>query len=45
MPARSGAVQVDGHTEIKVNLDHDPHAELRIQLHDAIDLHRGDFLL
>ena len=37
--------RVDGHTEIKVNLDHDAHAELAIQLHDAIDLHRGDFLL
>jgi len=30
---------------IKINLDHDAHAELTIQLNDAIDLHRGDFLL
>ena len=34
------AARVDGHTEIKVNLDHDAHAELAIQLHDAIDLTR-----
>ena len=45
MPARSAQLSVDGHTEIKVNLDHDAHAELAIQLHDTIDLHRGDFLL
>ena len=36
---------VAGHTVVKVNLDHDLHAELVIQLNDAIDLHRGDFLL
>jgi Ca2+-binding RTX toxin-like protein len=36
---------VDGRTVIRVNLDEDRPAELRIELHDAIDLHRGDFVL
>ena len=36
---------VDGHTVIRVNLDDDLRAELRIELHDAIDLHRADFVL
>jgi hypothetical protein len=36
---------IDGHTVVRINLDDDPRAELRIELHDAIDLHRGDFLL
>ena len=30
---------------VQVNLDHDPQAELRIELHDVIDLHRADFVL
>ena len=38
-------VRTDGHTVIKVNLDHDLHPEVTIDLHDTIDLHRGDFLL
>ena len=36
---------IDGHTVVRVNLDDDPRAELTIQLHDAIDLHRADFVL
>ena len=36
---------IDGRTVIRVNLDDDLRAELRIELHDAIDLHRGDFVL
>ena len=36
---------VDGHTVVRVNLDDDPRAELIIQFHDAIDLHRADFVL
>ena len=36
---------IDGHTVVRVNLDGDPRAELSIQLHDIIDLHRADFVL
>ncbi len=36
---------VDGHTVIRVNLDDDLRAELKIELHDAINLNRSDFLL
>jgi Ca2+-binding RTX toxin-like protein len=35
---------VDGQTLIRVNLDADLRAELRIELHDAIDLARADFV-
>ena len=36
---------IDGRTVIRVNLDDDLRAELRIELHDAIDLTRADFVL
>ena len=36
---------VDGRTVIRVNLDADLRAELTIQLHDVVDLHRVDFVL
>jgi Ca2+-binding RTX toxin-like protein len=39
------ALEVDGHTVIQVNLDHDRTADLRIELHDELDLHRADFVL
>ena len=38
-------VRTDGRTVIKVNLDHDLHPEVTIDLHDTIDLYRSDFLL
>lgn len=36
---------IDGRTVIRVNLDDDLRAELNIELHDAIDLTRTDFVL
>jgi hypothetical protein len=36
---------IDGRTVVRINLDEDLRAELRIELHDAIDLHRADFVL
>ena len=36
---------IDGHTEVRVNLDDDPRADMVIVLHDAIDLTKADFIL